>query len=137
MKSLLYGAAVVLGSAALLSSATVAEDAVYEGPWHTTNRKLDGTMTCAVKDLGEGKWSGRFYGQWSGVPFDYTVAFTGPPEKLQGKATIDGADYIWSGTFSDDEGRFKGNFGGNRYSGYFDLAKKQAGVAAGSTKALR
>jgi hypothetical protein len=74
---------------------------------------------------------------WQGVPFDHTVAFTGPPEKLQGKATIDGADYIWSGTFSDDDGRFKGNFGGNRYSGYFDLVKKQPTVAADATKALR
>ncbi|HEY2413262.1 MAG TPA: hypothetical protein VGI40_13515, partial [Pirellulaceae bacterium] len=91
MKSLLFSAAVALCSAAGFSAAAVAEDATYEGPWHTTNRKLDGTMTCAVKDLGDEKWSGRFYGQWQGVPFDYTVAFSGPPEKLQGKATIDGA----------------------------------------------
>jgi hypothetical protein len=130
MKSLLCGAAVALCSVAGFCAATLAEDAVYEGPWRTTNRKLDGTMTCAVKDLGENKWTGRFYGVWQGVPFDYTVAFSGPPDKLQGKATIDGADYIWSGSFNSDDGRFKGNFGGNRYSGYFDLAKKEAGVAA-------
>ena len=128
MKSFLFSAVVVCVTTAVLPSTTVAEDAVYEGAWHTTNRKLDGTMTCAVKDLGEGKWSGRFYGVWQGVPFDYTVAFSGPPEKLQGKATIDGADYIWSGSFNSEEARFKGNFGGNRYSGYFDLAKKQPAV---------
>jgi len=123
MKAMLFGAVVAICSTAW------GEDAVYEGDWHTTNRKLDGTMACAVKDLGEGKWSGRFYGVWQGVPFDYTVTFSGPPDKLQGKATIDGADYLWSGNFNSDEGRFKGNFGGNRYSGYFDLAKKQPGVA--------
>ena len=133
MKTLICGAAVALCSAAGLPIASVAEDALYEGPWHTTNRKLDGTMTCAVKDLGDSKWSGRFYGVWQGVPFDHTVAFSGPPVKLQGKATIDGADYIWSGNFNEDEGRFKGNFGGNRYSGNFDLAKKQPGVAAGAS----
>src|SRR4051795_11320847 len=107
MKSLLFVAAVAIGAVAGSQRMTAAQDALYEGFWHTTNRKLDGTMTCAVKDLGDNKWSGRFHGVWQGVPFDYTVAFTGPPEKLQGKATIDGADYIWSGTFNDDEGRFK------------------------------
>jgi len=137
MKSLLCAAAVAFCSAAGICPIAWAEDATYEGPWHTTNRKLDGMMTCAVKDLGDNKWSGRFYGVWQGVPFDYTVAFTGPPEMLQGKATIDGADYIWSGAFHANDGRFKGNFGGNRYSGYFDLVKKQAGVAADATKILR
>ena len=132
MKTLVFAAAVALGASALLPAATVAEDALYEGAWHTTNRKLDGTMTCAVKDLGDNKWNGRFYGVWQGVPFDYTVPFSGPSDKLQGKATIDGADYMWSGSFNPEEGHFKGQFGGNRYSGYFDLAKKQPGVAAGS-----
>lgn len=130
MKSLICSAAVALCSAAVLASTTLAEDVVYEGTWHTTNRKLEGTMTCAVKDLGDNKWNGRFYGTWQGVPFDYTVPFTGSPEKLQGKATIDGADYIWSGSFNPEDSRFKGQFGGNRYSGYFDLAKKQPAAAA-------
>lgn len=137
MKSLLWGAAVAIGAAALSASVGMAEDSVYEGTWHTTNRKLDGTMTCAVKDLGEGKWNGRFYGVWQGVPFDYTVPFSGAAEKLQGQATIDGADYIWSGSFHSDEGRFKGQFGGNRYSGYFDLAKKQPGAATGPSNGRR
>jgi hypothetical protein len=130
MKSLVFSTVASIYLLAMFSGPAPAEDGVFEGIWHTTNRKLDGTMTCAVKDLGDGKWSGRFYGQWQGVPFDYTVPFTGPPEKLQGKATIDGADYLWTGNFSPEDGNFKGNFGGNRYSGYFDLAKKQRGVTA-------
>ena len=137
MKSVFFFAAALFGSAAVLCPSAGAEDALYEGPWHTTNRKLDGVMTCAVKDLGENKWSGRFYGVWQGVPFDYTVAFAGPPEKLQGRATIDGADYIWSGSFNADEGRFKGSFGGNRYTGYFDLAKKQPTVATAPANTRR
>jgi len=131
MKLLFFAAAMSLCAAAF------AEDALYEGNWHTTNRKLDGVMTCAVKDLGENKWSGRFYGQWQGMPFDYTVAFAGPPDKLQGKATIDGADYLWSGSFNPDEGHFKGQFGGNRYSGYFDLAKKQPAATAAASRLQR
>src|SRR5687768_17309386 len=73
--------------------AASAQDYVFEGPWHTTNRKLDGIMTCAVTDLGNEKWKGRFYGVWQGVPFDYTVAFAGKPSELKGTATIDGAHY--------------------------------------------
>jgi hypothetical protein len=137
MKLLIFAAAGALWLAALVPFVAVAEDAVYEGTWHTTNRKLDGTMTCTVKDLGDNKWSGRFYGQWQGVPFDYTVPFSGPPDKLQGKATIDGADYIWSGSYNPDDGHFKGQFGGNRYSGYFDLVKKPIAVTAGPTTLRR
>ncbi len=137
MKSLVFTAAMVIGWGAAFCSVVPAEDAVYEGVWHTTNRKLDGKMTCAVKDLGENKWTGRFWGVWQGVPFDYTVPFSGPSDKVQGNANIDGADYIWSGSFSPDDGRFKGNFGGNRYSGYFDLAKKPTPVAATRPTATR
>lgn len=110
-----------------------AEDGIYEGVWHTTNRKLDGPMTCAVKDLGDGKWTGRFYGVWQGVPFDYTVPFAGKADKLTGKATIDGANYTWNGDMGTDDGeRFRGTFGGDRYSGYFDLKRKHPGVTAGA-----
>jgi len=137
MKFVILCAAGLLSLAAFFALPARADDAVYEGPWHTTNRKLDGIMTCAVKDLGDNKWTGRFYGVWQGVPFDYTVSFSGPPEKVQGKATIDGADYLWSGSFNPDEERFKGNFGGNRYSGYFDLVKKQPGIATAPTNAKR
>src|SRR5690349_17822697 len=103
-----------------------AVDRVYEGQWHTTNRKLDGTMRCIVTDLGNENWQGRFIGTWQGVPFDYTVKFSGPPNHLYGTATIDGADYSWTGEMADDsQGSFKATFTGNRYLGYFDL--KEAG----------
>jgi hypothetical protein len=95
---------------------------VYEGSWRTTNRKLDGTMTCAVTELGSEKWRGRFYGVWQGVAFDYTVEFVGRPSDLAGTAKIDGADYNWKGKLTLDS--FNGRFGGNRYAGYFDLMKK-------------
>src|SRR5256885_11848982 len=102
-----------------------ASDHFYEGTWHTTNRKLNGTMTCLVTDLGNQNWQGRFVGTWQGVPFDYTVKFIGPPDHLQGTAKIDGADYIWTGEMDGDSlASFKGKFGGNRYSGYFDLKER-------------
>lgn len=101
------------------------QDVVYEGTWVTTNRKLDSTMTCVVTDLGENRWRGHFYGEWQGVRFSYTVGFSGPPEKLQGKAIIDGADYEWTGTMSKEApGWFKGSFGGSRYVGSFTLKQK-------------
>lgn len=105
------------------SSTASGQDFVYEGPWNTTNRKLDGIMTCEVTELAAEKWQGRFHGVWQGVPFDYTVQFAGPPSELRGTATIDGAHYDWKGAM--EPGRFKGSFGGTRYAGYFDMKEKK------------
>src|SRR5689334_4830004 len=94
----------------------MAADRVFEGHWHTTNRKLDGTMRCVVTDLGNENWQGRFIGTWQGVPFDYTVKFSGPPSRLHGTANIDGADYSWTGVMEtaemsgDSHGSFKATF---------------------------
>jgi hypothetical protein len=115
-----------------------AEPAVYEGTWKTTNRKLDGTMKCVVTPLASDRWQGRFYGIWQGVPFDYTVAFTGKPDDLRGTATIDHAHYDWTGSFSDENPRtFKGTFGGTRYAGYFNLQEKPQVIAARPSGQLR
>src|SRR5579884_4017090 len=104
---------------------TRGQDMVYEGTWVTTNRPLDGTMTCVVPDLGENQWRGRFYGVWQGNSFSYTVDFHGPPDKLQGKAMIDGAYYEWTGAMGKESpGWFKGSFGGSRYMGSFHLKQK-------------
>jgi hypothetical protein len=112
-----------------LQQATAA-DRIFEGQWHTTNRKLDGTMRCVVTDLGNENWQGRFVGTWQGVPFDYTVKFSGPPSHLHGTANIDGADYSWTGVIEtgemsgDSHGFFKATFTGNRYLGNFDLKEQ-------------
>jgi hypothetical protein len=100
-------------------------EVVYEGTWVTTNRKLDGPLTCVVTDLGDNQWRGHFYGSWQGRPFAYQVRFSGPPERVQGEATIDGADYEWIGVMANEPSRsFKGSFTGNRYVGSFDLKQK-------------
>ncbi len=109
-----------------LRAGELAKQRTYEGTWKTTNRKLDGTMTCVVTNLRGEKWKGRFYGVWQGVPFDHTVDFAGPPSELRGKAVIDGADYDWHGAISrESPNRFTGSFGGSRYAGYFDLQAKE------------
>jgi len=109
-----------------LPSISGADTVTYEGPWHTINRKLDGTMTCIVTRLDGEHWQGRFYGTWQGVNFDHTVPFTGSPDDLHGTANIDGADYQWTGKIaSGSPGSFKGTFGGTRYNGYFDLKETQ------------
>jgi len=102
-----------------------AGERVYEGTWVTTNRKLDGTLTCIVTELGDNRWRGHFSGDWQGMPFAYTVNFSGPPERLKGEAVIDGADYEWTGAIGEGSpGWFKGSFGGSRYVGSFDLKQK-------------
>jgi len=106
-------------------AAAGAKDLVYEGTWVTTNRQLDGTMTCVVTDLGDNKWRGHFYGVWSGQKFSYKVDFRGPPDKLRGQAVIDGADYEWTGEMGKGSpGSFKGKFWGSRYTGHFALKQK-------------
>ena len=81
-----------------------------------------------ITDLGDQQWRGHFYGVWQGVQFSYTVKFSGPPEKLQGTAVIDGADYEWTGSMSKEApGWFKGSFGGSRYIGSFNLKPKNDG----------
>jgi len=107
----------------LFSSPSAQSDAerVYEGTWVTTNRRLDGTMTCVVTDLGDNQWRGHFSGVWQGVHFTYKVDFNGPPDNLRGRAVIDGADYEWTGEMGKD---FKATFTGNRYLGSFRLKQK-------------
>lgn len=120
----------------LSASGASAGELIYEGTWNTTNRKLDGTMTCIITPVGKEEWKGRFYGTWQGVDFDYTVDFTGPPSALKGIATIDGAGYRWSARL--EKKRFRANFNGDRYEGSFDLKRKEpAEVAAGKSPAKR
>lgn len=118
----------VLGLVAIHVEPIVAEELIYEGVWKTTNRKLDGSMTCVVTSLGEEKWQGRFYGVWQGVDFDYTVKFEGPAEDLHGTASIDGAAYDWRARMNKD--RLWANFSGDRYVGSFDLSRKQTATAS-------
>jgi hypothetical protein len=93
----------------------------FRGTWVTTNRKLDGEMTCIATQNGN-NWSGRFFGAWHGRSFSYNVTWSGPPDKLQGTAVIDGAFYQWTGSMEGDF--FKGTFTGSRYNGYFNLKKQ-------------
>ena len=112
----------------------LAEDRVFAGPWKTTNRKLDGIMTAVVRDLGDNKHQGRFYGVWQGVPFDYTVKFTGPTSALKGTAIIDHADYTWTGVIDEQSPAvFQGKFGGSRYTGHFELKEKKSSAPAART----
>jgi hypothetical protein len=117
---------ILIGLLLLVSSAAAsAKDLIYEGTWVTTNRKLDGPMTCVVTDLGDNNWRGHFYGVWEGIKFSYKVNFSGPPDKLRGKAMIDGANYEWTGEMTrESPGLFKGKFWGDRYVGSFTLKQK-------------
>jgi len=110
-------------STLLACSVAVGGELKYQGTWNTTNRKLDGSMTCVVTPIGKHKYQGRFYGTWQGVQFEYKVKFTGPASDLRGTATIEGAAYEWKGRI--DQKRLKGTFGGDRYTGSFDLQRER------------
>jgi len=110
---------------AACASPTFARDYVFEGMWRTTNRPLDGKMTCVVTDLGDQKWQGRFYGVWQGAAFDYNVDFSGPHSDLRGTAVIDHANYTWAARIDEGTpGTFRANFDGDRYRGSFELTEQ-------------
>jgi hypothetical protein len=119
MRTILVGLGLLASCAA-----AAAKDRVYTGTWVTTNRKLDGTLTCVVTDLGGNRWRGHFSGVWSGRRFSYKVDFRGPPDKLRGQAVIDGANYEWTGAMQGSPGSFRGRFRGSRYTGHFTLKQK-------------
>jgi hypothetical protein len=76
-----------------MHAAACGADDVYVGQWQTTNRKLDGTMTCVETPLVSDNWRGRFDWGLARRHSDYTVNFSGPPHNLRAQATIDGANY--------------------------------------------
>ncbi len=118
----------LIAGAPSVEAAQVAKTYTYAGPWKTTNRKLDGKMTCVITPVWNQRWQGRFYGTWQGVDFDYSVNFQGPPDDLRGTATIDGALYDWRGRINGQ--RFRANFTGSRYEGSFDLQRVSAPAVA-------
>jgi hypothetical protein len=95
-------------------------EGLYVGTWQTTtSKKLHGTANCQVKQIADEQWQGRFWGTWEHVDFDYSVTFCGDP--VTGIATIDGADYQWTGTLTQEA--FKIQFTGSRYEGSMDLLR--------------
>lgn len=119
MKTILFALVLLTGSMTLAQKPNVY---IYEGPWKTKERRLDGIMTSVVEYKGKQKWKGRFYGTWQGVDFDYNVDFQGYAKELKGVAVIDGAHYQWTGRISEKE--FVVQFTGDRYNGSFDLKRK-------------
>lgn len=107
----------------MLCASASAKEYTYEGPWQTYNRPLNGDMTAVLNYTAKDTWTGRFFGTWNGAYFDYTVAFSGPANNLNGVALIDGASYNWTGTINKDE--FKVDFTGSRYNGSFNMKRKR------------
>jgi hypothetical protein len=95
----------------VVCSAATAKEFVYQGAWNTTNRKLDGVVSCVLMPVAKHELQARFYGTWQGAPFDYTVRFVGSPSDLRGRATIDGASYECRAWINRD--RFKANLAAN------------------------
>lgn len=105
----------------------------YTGPWVTVkNRKLDGIQTADVKYLGNQQWAGTFHGTWHGVSYSYDVQWTGPPENLNGTASIDGANYTWTGIITPQ--LFTGQFQSGRYTGNFN--QKRASNATNQSEKM-
>lgn len=103
----------------LFASFAQAADYVFHGSWKADNRPIDGPMSCDFTTLGNNKYKAKFYGVWQGVPFEYNVTFSGPPDKLKGTATVDHVPYTWTG--SADAENFSGSYTSHRYQGSFAM----------------
>lgn len=98
-----------------------ANELKYHGKWNTTNRRLDGEMSCVVTKAGTDKLKAHFWGTWQGVYFEYDAYFVGKLTELKGQAVIDGASYNYAACI--DKNTFKCNFVGSRYNGSFELKR--------------
>jgi hypothetical protein len=134
------------------TAASAKLEGTYEGAWVTTkSRKLDGTASCAIKQLSKDHWRGQFSGEWQQMPFEYTAEFSvddrskhtrlvaaetnsAKPSQVSvvGKAEIDGAHYEFSGQLSAHE--FTIQFTGDRYEGAVLLKRVPAKSPAPSSK---
>jgi len=98
----------------------------FEGTWHTeknrTKPELNGRLLCDA-NYQDGKWKGKFYGDWRGMDFSYPVEWEGSPGAVVGKADVDGVPYDWKGTITEDS--FNGSFESHRYIGDFKMKRKQ------------
>ena len=119
----------IFGVAAMIPAVGAGRELVYQGSWNTTNRKLDGVMTCVVSPVAKQELKGRFYGTWQGASFDYTVHLKGPTNDLRGTARIDGAAYECRAWISREA--FKATFSGDRYTGSFDLRRIEKAALLG------
>lgn len=92
----------------------------------TTNRPLDGRMTCELQPVGKEKWRAHFEGIWQGVAFDYTVHFIGPDSALRCDTKVDGAAYTAHGVLTAEH--FKARFGGDRYEGSLTMKRVKGDI---------
>jgi hypothetical protein len=107
--------------------------AVYQGTWVNRKMRSNGPLRCTLQPASEAgdEWSGRFEGKFKGEGFKYDVKFdakkSASKTDLQGKATIDGDLYEWTGVLKGENFTLKYR-SAKGYNGEFTM-KKQKGKA--------
>jgi hypothetical protein len=106
----------------------------WTGNWNNRKFGTKGPVTCVANMEDEGKWKAKFEGIGIGNPFKYEVEITATEKngqtQLQGKSTVDGDQYEWSGYVKGNTlyGRYRSGSGNN---GEFTLKETKAPTAKG------
>lgn len=101
----------------------------WSGNWNNRKFGTKGPITCVANMEDEGRWKAKFEGIGIGNPFKYEVDITATEKngqiQLQGKSTVDGDQYEWSGYVKGNTlyGKYRSGSGNN---GEFTLKETKA-----------
>jgi hypothetical protein len=96
----------------------------WSGNWNNRKFGTNGPVTCSAVISDKKTWKASFTGTGIGRPFKYDVEINATEKsgqtQLQGKSTVDGDSYEWSGHVKGDTlyGRYRSSSGNN---GEFEL----------------
>lgn len=105
----------------------------WSGNWNNRKFGTKGPVTCIADMQNKEKWKASFEGVGLGNPFRYEVEITATEKEgqiqLQGKSSVDGDQYEWSGNVKGDTlyGRYRSGSGNN---GEFQLKEAKIPAAA-------
>ncbi len=105
----------------------------WSGNWNNRKFGTKGPVTCIADMQDKEKWKASFEGVGIGNPFRYEVEITATEKEgqiqLQGKSSVDGDQYEWSGYVKGNTlyGRYRSGSGNN---GEFQLKETKVPAAA-------
>ena len=107
----------------------------WSGNWNNRKFGTKGPITCVAEMESKEKWKATFEGIGIGNPFKYEVEITATEKngqtQLQGKSTVDGDQYEWSGYVKGNTlyGRYRSGSGNN---GEFTLKESKTPTTGAS-----
>ena len=111
-------AAVAAADASVIAQETP-EEATFRGTWNNRKFGTSGPLSCTATVKDDETWEAKFQGKFMNRDFNYDATIKTSKKSgrtvLQGTATIDGDQYLWSGYVNGKElfGKFRSRKGNN------------------------